>query len=145
MLKSACVVVGVLLISGLGGCRGKKSSYCPQGMSEVSSRSEPGRSVYCQSPDKVRAQWVELHPKTKRPRQSCSYYNGKPEGSFTAWHADGKPWVHGQFADGLKTGKWKQWDNAGNVVAEGDYRTGRLIAGAPVAGMAGCERKATTR
>ena len=49
----------------------------------------------------------------------------------------------GQYAVGFKTGKWKQWNASGNLVAEGDYRSGRLVAGAPVAAMAGCERVAT--
>jgi predicted small lipoprotein YifL len=132
----------VLAIVGLAGCKHKAPGYCPHGMADVPLRSEPGKSVWCESADKARAQWIEWHPKTTRPRQSCSYFNGRPEGSFTAWYPDGKPWVQGQFADGQKVGKWKQWDNVGSEVAEGDYRGGRLIAGAPVAGMAGCERAA---
>jgi len=61
----------------------------------------------------------EWHAGTTQPRQSCSYRSLKPEGSFTAWHPDGKPWVQGQFAAGQTAGKWKQWDVAGNEVAEG--------------------------
>jgi len=132
----------VLAISGLFGCKHETSKLCPKGMSEVARRSEPGKSVWCQTSDQAREQWIEWHPKTTKPRQSCSYSKGKPEGSFSAWHPDGKPWVQGQFIDGRKAGKWKQWDPAGNEVAEGDYRDGRLIAGAPVAGMCGCERAA---
>jgi hypothetical protein len=139
MSKLRCgLVLGVVV--SLAACSRMESRHCPKGMSEVAARSEPGKSVFCQSADKTRAQWIEWHPKTTRPRQSCSYFGGKPTGSFTAWLPDGKPWVQGQFADGQKTGKWKQWNAAGNEVAEGDYRNGRLIAGAPVAGMAGCER-----
>jgi hypothetical protein len=130
----------LVVVFSLAGCGRTGSRFCPKGMSEVPARSEPGKSVYCQSSDKTRAQWIEWHPKTTQPRQSCSYFEGKPAGSFTAWLPNGKPWVQGQFADGTKTGKWKQWDASGNEVAEGDYRAGRLIAGAPVAGMAGCER-----
>jgi hypothetical protein len=129
----------VLAIGGLVGCKPPNSRFCPKGMTEVTQRSDPGKSVWCQTSDKARAQWIEWHPKTTLPRQSCSYNNGKPEGSFTAWHPDGKPWVQGQFVDGQKSGKWKQWNQTGNEVAEGDYRGGRLIAGAPVAGIAGCE------
>jgi hypothetical protein len=50
--------------------------------------------------------------------------------------------VQGQFAAGQTAGKWKQWDVAGNEVAEGDYSGGRLVAGAPVAGMSLCEKMA---
>jgi hypothetical protein len=32
-----------------------------------------------------------------------------------------------------------QWDSAGNKVAEGEYRDGRLVGGAPVAVAAVCE------
>ena len=133
------VLVGLV---GVMGCRAKAPSPCPKGMSEVPRRSEPGRSVWCQTADQKRAQWIEWHPKSTQPRQSCGYYDGRPEGAFTAWFPSGKLWVQGQFTDGQKAGKWKQWDNAGTAVAEGDYRGGRLIAGAPVAGMAMCERAA---
>jgi hypothetical protein len=112
-------------------------------MAEVPTRSEVGKSVWCESSDRSRAQWIDWHPNTTQPRQSCGYYKGKPEGSFTAWYADGKPWVQGQFADGMKAGKWRQWDTSGSEVAEGDYRGGRLIAGAPVAAMAACEKVPT--
>lgn len=135
-------VLVVLALAGAMGCSAKKSSQCPKGMAEVPLRSEPGKSLWCENPDKTRAQWVEWHPKTARLRQSCSYNGGRPEGSFTAWHPDGKPWVQGQFAEGQKVGKWKQWDAGGSEVAEGDYRTGRLIAGAPVGSVSGCERAA---
>lgn len=135
-------VLVVLALLGWMGCKTKTSRFCPKGMSEVPLRSVPEKSVWCESGDKSRAQWIEWHPKTTKPRQSCTYRGGRPEGSFTAWHPDGKLWVQGQYSDGQKAGKWKQWDNVGNEVAEGDYRAGRLIAGAPVAGIAGCEREA---
>lgn len=135
--------LAILVLGGLAGCKQQpKSLYCPQGMGEVAARSEPGKHVWCESSDKVRAQWIEWHAGTTKPRQSCSYRGLAPEGSFTAWHPNGKPWVQGQFVGGLKAGKWKQWDPAGNQVAEGDYNSGRLVAGAPVAGMALCEKMA---
>jgi hypothetical protein len=126
----------------LPACRREVSPFCPKGTFPVALRSEPGKTQWCESDDKHRAQWLEWHPGTTHLRQSCGYYQGKPEGSFTAWHPNGKTWVEGQFANGLKVGKWKQWDAEGNVVAEGDYSSGRLVAGAPVAGMAGCEKAA---
>jgi len=135
--------LAILVLGGLVGCQQhSKSLYCPQSMDEVASRSEVGKNVWCESSDKVRAQWIEWHAGTTKPRQSCSYRGLKPEGSITAWHPDGKPWVQGQFAAGQKVGKWKQWDASGNEVAEGDYSSGRLVAGAPVAGMALCEKMA---
>jgi hypothetical protein len=139
MPKQACVLA-VLVFVGLPGCARKTSSHCPKDMAEVPARAVPGKSIWCQTKDAARAHWVEWYPNTTRPRQSCNFYRDQPEGSFTAWYSDGKPWVQGQFVDGQKTGKWQQWDISGNLVAEGDYRGGRLIAGAPVAGMAGCDR-----
>jgi hypothetical protein len=142
MPSPRCALV-ILVLGSLAGCKHQpKSPYCPQGMGEVATRSESGKSVWCESSDKVRAQWIEWHPGTTKPRQSCGYRDLAPEGSFAAWHLDGKPWVQGQFVAGQKAGKWKQWDTAGNEVAEGDYSSGRLVAGAPVAGMALCEKMA---
>jgi hypothetical protein len=53
--------------------------------------------------------------------------------------------VQGQFAGGQKFGKWKQWDASGTEVAEGEYASGRLVAGAPVAAIADCEKVAVGR
>jgi hypothetical protein len=134
--------LAILALVVFVGCGQPKSKFCPQGMAEVASRSVAGKYVWCESADKVRAQWIEWHAGTTKPRQSCSYRNLQVEGSFTAWHPSGKPWVQGQFAGGQNVGKWKQWDALGSEVAEGDYDSGRLVAGAPVASIAGCEKMA---
>jgi hypothetical protein len=140
MLNARHAWIPVLLLGCLPSCHRPGSPLCPKGTFPVAERSDPGKTQWCESEDKRRAQWIEWHPSTTQLRQSCAYHDGKAEGSFTAWHPNGRTWVQGQFANGLKIGKWKQWDQAGNIVAEGDYITGRLVAGAPVAGMAGCEK-----
>lgn len=141
MLKLRYVCV-LLALGTLAACKQETSPFCPQGMSALRARSVEGKSIWCESSDKLRAQWIEWHPGTTKPRQSCSYREGKPEGSFTAWHPNGKQWVQGQFAGGHQIGKWKQWDESGSEVAEGEYTSGRLVAGAPVAGMALCQKMA---
>jgi hypothetical protein len=131
----------VLLLSMvvLGACTAKTVSNCPKDMQPIPGRGVEGATSYCQTKDGKRAQWIEFYAKTSHKRQSCGYAEGQPEGSFTAWHANGKPWVQGVYLRGKKARKWKQWDEAGSLVAEGEYRDGRLISGAPVGGMAGCE------
>ena len=143
MLRPMMILRWVVAVGILGSIACKRqpvSPFCPKGMREVLTRSEAGKSIWCETPDKSRAQWIEWHAGTTKPRQSCAFHDGRPEGSFAAWHPGGKLWVQGQFAAGVKVGKWKQWDADGNEVAEGDYQTGRLVAGAPVAGMALCEK-----
>ena len=130
----------ILAVCGVLGCKRETSPYCPQGLSPVAERSVAGSTLWCESKDKHRSQWIEWHKNSTKLRQSCAYHDGKPEGSFAAWHPEGKLWVQGQFAGGLKIGKWKQWDASGIEVAEGEYSSGRLVAGAPVAAMAGCEK-----
>ena len=97
------------------------------------------------SKDKHRSQWIEWYPGSTKSRQHCGFRDGKPEGSFSAWYPEGRLWVQGQFSAKQKTGKWKQWDTGGAEVAEGDYSNGRLVAGAPVGAMAGCEKAAEVR
>ena len=145
MLRPMTILRWVLAVGLLGSTACKRqpvSPFCPKGMREAPTWSDAGKSVWCEAPDKSRAQWIEWHPGTTKPRQSCAFHDGRSEGSFAAWHPGGKLWVQGQFAAGVKVGKWKQWDADGNEVAEGDYQTGRLVAGAPVAGMALCEKVA---
>lgn len=139
-LRYGSVLLAFSLVCVGLGCRRETSPYCPQGLFPVKERSVAGKILWCEAKDKARAQWLEWHKGGAQLRQSCSYRDGKPEGSFTAWHPDGKIWVQGQFATGQKMGKWKQWDSNGSEVAEGVYASGRLIAGAPVAAMADCEK-----
>ena len=132
----------ILLACGLIGCGRPTSPFCAKGLYPVTERSLPGKTLWCESKDQARAQWIEFHAGTTKLRQSCAFHNGKPEGSFTAWHPERRVWVQGQFASGQKIGKWKQWDASGGEVAEGDYSGGRLVAGAPVGAAAGCEAAA---
>jgi hypothetical protein len=106
-------------------------------MQVVAERSMAGQSLWCKSPDGHAAQWTELKGETQR--QVCRYQDGAPEGPFRGFHHGGSRWLEGQFRRGLKEGAWQQWDDTGSLVAEGDYRGGRLVGGAPVATPARCE------
>jgi hypothetical protein len=134
------LICGSVCVSS--GCGRETSPFCPKGLYPAKERSVAGKTLWCESKDKGRSQWMEWHKGAAQLRQSCSYLDGKPEGSFTAWHPEGKVWVQGQFVGGQKVGKWKQWDASGSEVAEGDYSSGRLVAGAPVAAMSDCEKAA---
>jgi hypothetical protein len=132
--------IALLVVCGSLGCGRETSPFCPKGLFPVKERSVAGKSLWCESKDQLRSQWIEWHSGSTNLRQSCGFSEGKPEGSFTAWHPGGKPWVQGQFSGGQKIGKWKQWDAGGNEVADGEYSSGRLVAGAPVGAMADCEK-----
>jgi hypothetical protein len=131
-------VVFLVLLVGLG-CS-KQARHCPDGTSLDSKKSVAGKTIWCRSQDGKTARWIELHPGGTDRRQSCGYREGKPVGSFTAWHPGGRVWIAGEYADGKKIGKWVQWDKNGMKVAEGDYSNGQFVAGAPVGIAAGCEK-----
>ena len=46
----------------------------------------------------------------------------------------------GSYRNGEKQGTWHQWDKTGSLVAEGEYRDGRFVQGAPVGMAARCEQ-----
>jgi hypothetical protein len=130
----------ILLALLLGAACGKRAGIdaCPPGMRVVAERSTPGKATWCKSADGRAAQWTEMHPSAER-RQVCLYQEGRPDGPFLAYHPGGKRWIEGAFTHGLKDGAWHQWHTDGSLVAEGEYRAGRLVAGAPVAIAARCE------
>lgn len=134
------VVVLVLAASSGLACRGGGAGrVCPEGMTLVGAKSVAGKSAWCRSADGKLARWIEFYDEKNR-RQSCGYSGGKPEGSFLAWHPGGKPWIEGEYRQGLKAGHWIQRDKEGLKVAEGEYREGTFVAGAPVANPALCEK-----
>ena len=132
-------VAFVALCLGLAASCGGAPKPCPRGMSVDEARSQAGKSIWCRSDDGQLARWIELADGAKR--QACSYTNGRPEGSFLAWHPNGRTWVEGTYQDGSKFGKWKQWDAEGALVAQGEYRRGEFVAGAPVGLVAACEQQ----
>ncbi len=130
-------IVFLLVIAGFSCKRGPR--VCPEGMDVIAEKSVPGKHLWCKSKDGSRATWTEYHTGTDR-KHTCRYAAGRPEGSFASWHPGGKPWVSGEYREGVKVGKWSQLDKDGFKVAEGEYRSGEFVAGAPV-GIAGrCEQ-----
>jgi hypothetical protein len=116
----------------------RSAKVCPDGMSVWKGRTGPGQSLWCKSSDGHASAWIELHTPTDR-RMICEYRQSVPEGPFRAFHRGGMHWIEGGYAHGLKEGHWRQWDKTGSLVAEGEYRDGRLIAGAPIGMAARCE------
>ena len=132
----------LLAISCLGllACRGSRSRICPEGMSLDDKHSKPAQFAWCRNRDSKRAQYIEFQPGGKEKRQTCDFRDGRAEGRFVAWFPNGKVWIAGQFAAGHPQGRWSQWDKSGAMAAEGEYRDGRFVAGAPVASSAVCDK-----
>jgi hypothetical protein len=105
-------------------------------------RSTPGHHLWCKDRDGRGARYLEFHPGRKQVRQICDYRDGRPAGSYSAWLPGGQTWITGQYLEGKPDGHWDQVDATGKKLAEGVYRGGQLISGAPVAGAAACERMA---
>ena len=116
----------------------RSPTLCPEGMQPWKGRSGPGLSIWCKGADGHAAAWIELY-NAKEPRMICQYRQSVPDGPFRAFHPTSVPWIEGAYARGLKQGHWRQWDKTRSLVAEGEYREGRLIAGAPIGMAAKCE------
>jgi len=125
---------------GLMGCQRPGSGVCPEGMSLANKQSKPGQFLWCRSRDGKRAQYIEFQSGGKEKRQICDFREGRAEGPFSAWFPGGKVWIAGRFTAGHPDGRWTQWDKSGSRAAEGEYREGRFVAGAPVAGSAACDK-----
>ncbi len=113
----------------LGACY-RPPQACPPGHEET--RTSP-ETFWCQDPATKNAEFVRMHPGTKQAEQRCPFAAGVLSGPFEATHPNGKRWVVGRYEAGQPAGRWTQWDATGQRVAEGDYRDGRLVQGAPVA------------
>jgi hypothetical protein len=128
-----CVVIGILVSS----CH-RGAQVCPPGTRVLAQRSKDGAYAWCQSGDGKTLYWMELYGAVDA-RQVCQYQEGRPEGPFAAYHPGGAKWIVGQYDQGKRDGQWLQWDKSGMMVANGTYRRGTLVAGAPVAIAAKCE------
>ncbi|MBM3987507.1 MAG: hypothetical protein FJ294_06075 [Planctomycetes bacterium] len=72
---------------------------------------------------------VSFHADGTR-RNSTEYIDGQKHGLSEQWHRDGKLEWQGHFAQGLRTGEWRFWNEAGELDSErsGTYAEGRRIA-----------------
>jgi hypothetical protein len=127
----------VLLLGGaLGGCR--RPTGCPEGTRPIPGKAS-ARGIWCEAADGGRTYWIELHAGTKQPHQVCPFLNGRADGPYEARHLGGKVALSGAYAHGRRQGVWRQLDDTGRKVAEGQYRDGQLVRGVPVGMAATCE------
>lgn len=132
------VLLGLMLLGvGMGTTACSSRRGCPPGMDAV--RQGPGPSVLCRDGKGIHQSWIRFHEGTLRPKLVCSFAGTQPEGEFRGFHPDGREWIRGQYMSGKKDGVWVQFDKNGSKVAEGEYRFGRIVAGAPVGVAATCE------
>jgi hypothetical protein len=117
------------------GCR--EADPCTKPLALVANRSASGESILCKTADGRIAQWTAY--KDRKPWQVCRYKDGRPHGPFEALHPTGGRWIEGAYENGALAGHWRQWDKTGALVAEADYREGRLVEGAPVGMAATCQ------
>ena len=43
---------------------------------------------------------------------------GKEQGEWIFFHANGKKWTQGEYKDGVQVGLWRMWNNAGDLLQE---------------------------
>lgn len=112
---------------------------CPDEMELDQAKSQPGRVAFCTSrADRSHAVWIQLYDSGTR-RQLCPFLGSRPGGVYRSWHKNGSHWLEGRYLNGVKTGRWAQWNEDGHPVADGEYREGALVQGAPVGAPAACE------
>jgi hypothetical protein len=62
----------------------------------------------------------------QRPGPNGRYRN---EGKFIQWHPDGSMAIEGEFRDGLKQGKWTEYDESGRIMSERIFENGVELSG----------------
>jgi hypothetical protein len=133
-VERSAVVVAIAALVLAAGCR--QGKYCPSGY-DTQPAGDVG--VWCRQRGGGDALYIMFHPGGRQARMHCRFVNGVPSGAFESWHPNGKPEVKGQYRDGRKQGKWLQTDQFGGKLADGEYRSGTLVAGAPVGLASLCE------
>jgi hypothetical protein len=129
-------VTGAVAGFGAGGC---SKAACPSGTRADGKRSQPGVNAYCVSAtDSTHTTYVQLHG-NGGPRQVCPFVSGRASGAYQAFHPTGARWIEGRYENGFKIGRWTQWAPDGRKVADGAYRLGTIVEGAPVGFPATCE------
>lgn len=51
------------------------------------------------------------------------------QGAYTEWHANGQRAFDGEYLNGFKNGKWREWDDKGVLLSEKWYESGQPVPG----------------
>jgi len=60
-------------------------------------------------------------------RMEGNFVDGKRDGEWMSWYANGVVWSKGYFKDGLRTGKSWAYYPSGNLYLKGSYKKGKKI------------------
>ena len=124
---------------GAAGPRDAASRFARPACAPTRNARSRAPNAFCVNPtDSHQAAFVELHPNGAQ-RQVCPFVDGQPSGLYRAFHPGGERWLEGRYENGLKVGRWTQWAADGRKVADGEYRAGLMVEGAPVGFPATCE------
>ena len=56
-----------------------------------------------------------------------NFSDGKPDGKWITYNANGSKSGEGYYKNNLKEGKWTYWDDKGNVIYEATFKKGQVI------------------
>ena len=62
-----------------------------------------------------------------KKRSEKEYSAGTAHGKEVAWYDDGAKHYERNFAGGKPVGIWTDWDRAGNIVRQVEYKDGRAL------------------
>ena len=57
------------------------------------------------------------------------YKDGKLDGKWILWHANGQIGLEKHYMDGKLDGKWTSWHANGQILSENHYKDGKCISG----------------
>ena len=137
MTRVSRSLVGVWSGSGalLAALACQKPRSVPPAKDEAVGRAE---AVWCR--DRARRKAI-YYSSTRAPARGRAVPSRAAcwRGDFEAGTPTASAGSSGHYAEGKLEGKWQQWTRPGSKVADGEYREGRLVSGAPVAVAAICE------
>ncbi len=114
-------ILGILLIAlllAVPGCKKTTDSNIPDEPPGDKPASAKAPEPKGETRDgKRQGQWVFFHANGKKAAQG-EYQDGFKHDKWVFWYDNGQKTAEGEYAEGRKTGKWIDWDEEGNQVSE---------------------------
>jgi hypothetical protein len=122
-MRSFRFLICVLFVAGLisTGCKNRRTGdSSPQ--EEINYTDRSGRK---QGPWEIREDSTLIAKGT--------FKEGKPDGLWTYWYANGRMKEEGHYKQGVKNGMWVEWYPDGELMWKGEYENGKRHIGNPAA------------